>query len=467
MNYIKLFSKKTSIFILLTTLIIINFIVFLTLTTNQKLYTLLIASTSLLFSIPLVLLINDYFKGKRIIKAIYIISILFLLNYPLRAIYLIWKGYGLLSLYAFPQEHIKALGLAFVGGISFLTAYYLYKPKEKKINFISKDWNKEKFNKTLNLLYITTAIIAVLVIAIIKGYLPTQLTIKSMFLVLFTTLIPIITILTFIKKFYFKKNIRIFWTIIFPLQIITGFLIRSKELIVISIIYLFIFIIMQKKRIDYRIIIVGIIIFLMALTLIPPLRKNELTQLTQPDYLKETIINTLDYPMGRMHALDSTAVIIKKTPSEKEFKHGKTLLLLPYSFMPRLFWKNKPIIPLGHYFAKEYANRTNHIAIGTSLIGDLYWNFGIISVILGMAILGLLIKKTSSILETEKLTPSKTLILAPIYYYLIIDFMLESLAAALSGLIKTIIVMLLLISYFNKKPQKNTKTDTKIKFQNK
>jgi hypothetical protein len=59
-----------------------------------------------------------------------------------------------------------------------------------------------------------------------------------------------------------------------------------------------------------------------------------------------------------------------------------------YAFIPRFFWKEKPVITQGSKFA-EYLG-TQKVSIGMGAIGELYWNFGVVGILAGMALIGML-----------------------------------------------------------------------------
>ncbi len=71
---------------------------------------------------------------------------------------------------------------------------------------------------------------------------------------------------------------------------------------------------------------------------------------------------------------------------------GETMKYASYAFIPRLLWPNKPTVTRGGWFSTYLglyeieAEATT--AIGMTAVGELYWNFGIIAVLIGMAVIG-------------------------------------------------------------------------------
>ena len=86
-------------------------------------------------------------------------------------------------------------------------------------------------------------------------------------------------------------------------------------------------------------------------------------------------------------------MIVRDTPSVSPYQNGRTLGLFFVAFVPRLFWPEKPEITLGKWITETYGSG-GHIQsyTGPSFIGDLYLNFGLISVVIGMLVMGALLR---------------------------------------------------------------------------
>lgn len=79
------------------------------------------------------------------------------------------------------------------------------------------------------------------------------------------------------------------------------------------------------------------------------------------------------------------------------FRGGDTLVGLLVAFIPRLIWPDKPDVPVGQLFNKEFI-RTGEkdTYISPSHFGELYWNFGWPGVLIGMALIGALLGFTAA-----------------------------------------------------------------------
>jgi hypothetical protein len=74
---------------------------------------------------------------------------------------------------------------------------------------------------------------------------------------------------------------------------------------------------------------------------------------------------------------------------------GETLDYLAYAFVPRLVWPDKPYVTRGAWFTTYLGQAANEVdatsATGQTAIGELYWNFDVVGVGVGMLGLGILV----------------------------------------------------------------------------
>lgn len=104
-------------------------------------------------------------------------------------------------------------------------------------------------------------------------------------------------------------------------------------------------------------------------------------------YIEYSIINNI---LVSLRQLD---IIIQNVPYVYPYIYGKSFIGLFGLFVPRLIWPEKPYGAGGLYsltFYKEsYLEGTG---IPPSLIGEFYWNFGIMGVMIGFFFLGLFLR---------------------------------------------------------------------------
>ena len=96
--------------------------------------------------------------------------------------------------------------------------------------------------------------------------------------------------------------------------------------------------------------------------------------------------------LRRMGVITSVSAIIRDTGRFVDFQYGRTLILAPIGFfIPRILWPEKPSIVIGREFGVTFqlvGPSDDETSVAVSAIGELYWNFHIPGVLIGMFILG-------------------------------------------------------------------------------
>lgn len=104
--------------------------------------------------------------------------------------------------------------------------------------------------------------------------------------------------------------------------------------------------------------------------------------------LAATVTESIRSFMNRFSGLDSLSIIV----ADPKYQRGKTLTIFFIAFIPRFLWSQKPVLDVGRQFAVEYWNQPVNVqnAMAPTTIGELYWNFGLIGVLIGMFLLGVI-----------------------------------------------------------------------------
>ncbi|MDB5273293.1 MAG: hypothetical protein JWO58_1660 [Chitinophagaceae bacterium] len=96
---------------------------------------------------------------------------------------------------------------------------------------------------------------------------------------------------------------------------------------------------------------------------------------------------------ARVSNINQTTQVVRVV-EEDGFYHGESMAYLSYAFIPRALWKDKPVIAQGVWFAlrigKAYVHEGGaaNNSINMTSAGELYLNFGLAGVIVGMFIIG-------------------------------------------------------------------------------
>ena len=96
--------------------------------------------------------------------------------------------------------------------------------------------------------------------------------------------------------------------------------------------------------------------------------------------------------MKRISLVYCVGAILRDVPSAVPYRYGDTLALLPISlFVPRIIWPDKPNITIGREFGVTFqlVNPTDQLTqISPTITGELYWNYDIPGVVVGMFLIG-------------------------------------------------------------------------------
>jgi hypothetical protein len=96
--------------------------------------------------------------------------------------------------------------------------------------------------------------------------------------------------------------------------------------------------------------------------------------------------------LERLTLKGNVDLIVKGTGVVAPFQYGYTLSPLITSFIPRLIWPDKPAIATGQILNSEFhLSEDPDTYISPSHLGELYWNFGWVGVVIGMTLIGLLL----------------------------------------------------------------------------
>jgi hypothetical protein len=96
---------------------------------------------------------------------------------------------------------------------------------------------------------------------------------------------------------------------------------------------------------------------------------------------------------ARVSNINQTTQVVRVV-QEDGYYDGSTMAYLSYAFIPRFIWKDKPIIQQGVWFALRIGKAYVHEGAGANnsinmtSAGELYLNFGILGVIVGMFFIG-------------------------------------------------------------------------------
>ncbi len=172
----------------------------------------------------------------------------------------------------------------------------------------------------------------------------------------------------------------------------------------------------------------------------------------RPPFLQRYLLIFADQMTNRLHSADSLITIMAVIPSQMDYEHGRTIFFIPISaFIPRFLWPDKPPTGLGDYFREKFwsIGREGTGKIAISQIGELYINFGVWGILLGMAILGIIHRVVYEYFKRNMNYMTLTLYAFTLFAFMAVD---RDLALVYATLIKVYIFLFLVFRYLNRKP---------------
>lgn len=106
----------------------------------------------------------------------------------------------------------------------------------------------------------------------------------------------------------------------------------------------------------------------------------------------DAITEPLAVTSRRLYGFDSLTLAVRYTPSQITYRRGATLEGLWTGVVPRILWPSKPTIGIGYWFAVHYWGTPPDVKQVPQTVthpGELYIDFGVAGIIIGMALLGL------------------------------------------------------------------------------
>jgi O-antigen polysaccharide polymerase Wzy len=100
----------------------------------------------------------------------------------------------------------------------------------------------------------------------------------------------------------------------------------------------------------------------------------------------ENIGKQLEFFLGRQFDPMAAAYLVGRVERDG-YQMGATMQYATYAFIPRVLWPEKPNVSRGDWFNK-YVGAAPGTSLGISAVGELYWNFGVPGVAIGMFVLG-------------------------------------------------------------------------------
>ncbi len=109
----------------------------------------------------------------------------------------------------------------------------------------------------------------------------------------------------------------------------------------------------------------------------------------------DTVLNSGSQLLGRVREIDNVAIIMQRSPDTIPFRSVSELAVAPLAgVVPRLLWPSKPVYDISAQFSREYYSLPSSIRSSSAItpIGDLYRHGGLPVAVIGMLLLGVLLR---------------------------------------------------------------------------
>lgn len=422
-------SKPISPFIVIW-IVCVGLLAYALVAADHQLTYLLIVFFLILASTPIII---DKFSSEDldIAQPIYYVSFLYVLYFGMRALYVsFYPGELYIEYWGNPPpiswQIINYTLICVIGGfVSMLLGYYSFIPLVLHRSLFHPHLLKGKF-KEKNMI---TKILIVYAIGLISRL---SLILRGQYTYLLNPFqsLTCLHVLQLLENFclygyalltvhllsasYNKRRKIVIWSSIFCIEIIFGFLSGWKGFIIPLIgIPLLLFHYLRKCLTIQQIIRWAVVITILLVLIVFPLVKSYRQAFYEEAFYEKAgfsaynilhawnrafsslwenysgiVAKSTRSLMNRFVGLDSFSIIIYKDNSPK----GETLPLLFAAFIPRFLWKEKPTLYIGREFAIEYWNYPAEIpkSIAVTTIGELYWNYGVVGILIGMFMLGII-----------------------------------------------------------------------------
>lgn len=117
-------------------------------------------------------------------------------------------------------------------------------------------------------------------------------------------------------------------------------------------------------------------------------------------------------------------VILDKVGHGAKYQDGYTLYLVGTSFIPRAFWPDKPDTAIGQLFNRElHISEFPDVYISVTQLGELYWNYGWLGVVLGMPLFGVFLGSVNARFDmSRQASVTRFVVLVTTVYFVCVRF---------------------------------------------
>ncbi len=107
---------------------------------------------------------------------------------------------------------------------------------------------------------------------------------------------------------------------------------------------------------------------------------------------KSLLVKSTSLALDRVDCRKYVDIITANVGEGVPYQDGATILAFLYTFVPKMFWEDKPELALGQLMNKTFRlSASSKTFVPTTQLGELYWNYGLTGGLVGMFLIGMLL----------------------------------------------------------------------------
>ena len=171
--------------------------------------------------------------------------------------------------------------------------------------------------------------------------------------------------------------------------------------------------------------------------------------------VKDAVLGGLESIAARANMKPAVELIMSRAGKDLPYQDGYTLAPLFYILIPRMVLPDKPAVSVGRLFNHEFQiSESPDTHISTSFIGELYWNFSWIGIIVGMLIVGYTFGAVGSVANMDACANVTKLLIVLVTIATLVFKFQTGIAQQYSLFVRSFIIIVVLHALFSRRKGK-------------
>lgn len=212
----------------------------------------------------------------------------------------------------------------------------------------------------------------------------------------------------------------------------------------------------RRKQLLLKKLVLAMVVCIMLIMVMTALRKhdinvNQASSESSSEKIMQTLVGSRNF-----FGIDKMAHVLDAVPGRLEYCNGWTFLTWIVAPVPRTMWLEKPVIQIGSIIGRDLYKTKDMSGKGAGIppgfVAELYWNFGLLAVPVGMFMLGCFLKVFyKSFLPLLRNNKNALLIYVSIIMSPALDLLGNSISSCMIGLLLQTIPAVLALYFVGKR----------------